>query len=320
MKLDVHLTDADLRESLLVDARRGLMGEPKWLPPKWFYDARGSELFEQITTLPEYYPTRAERTILRERAVEIAEVTGATTVVELGSGSSDKTRLLLDAMHNHGGITTFVPLDVSATALTAAAEAINAEYPALFVHAIVADFTTHLKHIPGDSGRLVVFLGGTIGNLLPAERAMFLTDVRSQLTPGEWLLLGTDLVKDPATLVSAYDDASGVTAEFNRNVLRVLNRELDADFPVEAFTHVAHWDPTNEWIEMRLRAEKPIDVRVGALALDVRFAEGEQMRTEVSAKFREERVAAELADARFAVRRWWTDPLGQFALTLAQAV
>ena len=319
MRLDIHLDADDLRAALLNDARSGLTASPKWLPPKWFYDKRGSELFEQITELPEYYPTRAEREALTEHAADIAAITGAKTLVELGSGYSDKTRLLLDALHRQGTLARFVPLDVSESALRAAARAMDTDYPDLEVHAIVGDFTAHLDRLPACDGRLVAFLGGTIGNLMPAERARFLTCLRDVLHPGEWLLLGTDLVKDTDTLVAAYDDSAGVTAEFNRNVLLVLNRELGADFDPEAFTHVALWDADREWIEMRLRAERDLVVRVPAIDLDVRFAAGEELHTEISAKFRRELVAAELTTAGFRPVHWWTDPVGRFALSLAHA-
>jgi L-histidine N-alpha-methyltransferase len=319
VRLDIHLTEADLARALRDDARAGLTATPKTLPPKWFYDARGSELFERITELPEYYPTRAERAALVTHAAEIAETTGAKTLVELGSGSSDKTRLLLDALHRHGTLARFVPLDVSEPALRAAATAIDADYPDLDVHAIAGDFTRHLDEIPAGDGRLVVFLGGTIGNFEPAERARFLRDLRAVLHPGEWFLLGTDLVKDEATLVAAYDDSAGVTAEFNRNVLRVLNRQLGADFDPEAFAHVALWDAKEEWIEMRLRALRPMRVRLARLDLSVSFADGEELYTEISAKFRRDGIAAELVDAGFEPARWWTDPPGRFGVTLAQA-
>ncbi|MFF3865934.1 L-histidine N(alpha)-methyltransferase [Micromonospora sp. NPDC001898] len=315
--LEIYLEEQDLGRGLREDVRTGLTAAPKWLPPKWFYDARGSELFEEITRLPEYYPTRAERSVLAERAGEIAELTGAKTLIELGSGSSEKTRLLLDAFTRRGGLGTFVPLDVSVSALRQSTEQIAADYPGLRVRGIVGDFTRHLDRLPAGGRRLVIFLGGTIGNLLPAERAGFLAGMRAALEPGDWLLLGTDLVKDPAVIVPAYDDAAGVTAEFNRNVLRVVNRELGADFDPEAFTHVALWDPEREWIEMRLRAERPQRVRV--LDLDVAFAAGEELRTEVSAKFRPEGIAAELATAGFTVHEFWTDTDGLFGVTLARA-
>jgi L-histidine Nalpha-methyltransferase len=319
VRLDIHLTEADLARALREDARAGLTATPKTLPPKWFYDARGSELFERITELPEYYPTRAERAALTAHAAEIAEVAGAKTLVELGSGSSDKTRLLLDELHRYGTLARFVPLDVSEPALRAAATAIDADYPDLDVHAIAGDFTRHLDEIPAGDGRLVAFLGGTIGNFEPAHRARFLRDLRAVLHAGEWFLLGTDLVKDEATLVAAYDDSAGVTAEFNRNVLRVLNRQLGADFDPEAFAHVALWDTEREWIEMRLRATRQMRVRVAALDLSLSFADGEELHTEISAKFRRSGVSAELAAAGFEAVRWWTDPKGRFGVTLARA-
>jgi L-histidine Nalpha-methyltransferase len=319
VRLDIHLTEADLAQALLADARAGLTATPKTLPPKWFYDKHGSELFERITELDEYYPTRAERAALTAYAADIAATTSATTLVELGSGSSDKTRLLLDALYLHGTLTRFAPLDVSEQALRAAATAIDADYPGLDVHAIVGDFTRHLDEIPAGQGRLVAFLGGTIGNLVPAERARFLAELRAVLAPGEWLLLGTDLVKDPATLVAAYDDAKGVTAEFNRNVLDVLNYQLGADFDPEAFTHVALWDAEREWIEMRLRAEADMRVHLPGLGIDIAFAAGEELHTEVSAKFRRAGVAAELTAAGFTPMHWWTDPEGRFAVSLAVA-
>ncbi|MFE9015780.1 L-histidine N(alpha)-methyltransferase [Streptomyces cyaneofuscatus] len=306
-------TDAALRADVL----SGLTRHPKTLPPKWFYDARGSELFEDITRLPEYYPTRAEREILEERAGEIAAVSGARTVIELGSGSSEKTRHLLEALD---GLESYVPVDVSESALTGAAESLLAEHPGLSVHALIADFTGGLA-LPGTPGpRLVAFLGGTIGNLLPEERAGFLHSVRSLLTPGDALLLGTDLVKDEETLVAAYDDASGVTAAFNKNVLNVVNRELGADFPLEDFEHVAVWNPEQRWIEMRLRARRALTVKIRELDLVVPFEAGEELRTEVSAKFRQEDVREELEAAGLQLAQWWTDSAGRFALSLATAV
>jgi L-histidine Nalpha-methyltransferase len=315
----VHTVD-DAEKALRRDARTGLTSSPKWLPPKWFYDARGSELFEDITRLEEYYPTRAEREILLRRAPDIAAHTGAHTLVELGSGSSDKTRLLLDALAAGGTLRQFVPLDVSETALRDAVAAIAADYPGTRVHGVVGDFTEHLGRTPGEAPRLVAFLGGTIGNLFPTERATFFGEVRDVLTPGEWLLLGTDLVKDPAVLVRAYDDRQGVTADFNRNVLSVLNRELGADFPIEDFDHRAIWDAAHEWIEMRLRASRPLTVTVDDLGLRVRLEEGEEIRTEISAKFRREGVEAELTAAGFELAYWWTDDQRRFALSLAHAV
>ncbi|MEH1015745.1 L-histidine N(alpha)-methyltransferase [Micromonospora sp. CPCC 206060] len=316
--LEIYLEEHDLATGLRDDVRTGLTAAQKWLPPKWFYDARGSALFEEITRLPEYYPTRAERSVLVGRAADIAAVTGAKTLIELGSGSSEKTRLLLDAFTRHGGLGTFVPLDVSISALRQSTAQIARDYPGLRVRGIVGDFTRQLDRLPTGGRRLVAFLGGTIGNLLPAERAEFLAAMRAALETGDWLLIGTDLVKDPSVIVPAYDDSAGVTAEFNRNVLHVVNRELGADFDPGSFDHVALWDPEQEWIEMRLRATRPMRVRV--LDLTVDFTEGEDLRTEVSAKFRPEGIAAELATAGFAVPQFWTDRRGLFGVSLAQAV
>ncbi|MFJ1654057.1 L-histidine N(alpha)-methyltransferase [Streptomyces sp. NPDC088337] len=308
------LPEDAMAAALRADVLKGLTSDPKTLPPKWFYDAHGSELFERITELPEYYPTRAEREILAGRATEIAAALPARTLVELGSGSSEKTRLLLDALPR---LHTYVPVDVSDSALEQAGRALVAERPGLNVHALIADFTAGLTLPPSPGPRLVAFLGGTIGNLLPGERAEFLAAVRALLSPGDALLLGTDLVKAEDVLVRAYDDAAGVTAAFNKNVLNVVNRELGADFEPDAFDHVALWDPANEWIEMRLRSRTEQTVKVPALDLAVHFAAGEELRTEVSAKFRENRVSAELAAAGLELERWWTDGEGRFALSLS---
>jgi L-histidine Nalpha-methyltransferase len=316
-RVDVHLNQADLTRALQHDARAGLTATPKDLPPKWFYDERGCELFETITRLPEYYPTRAERSILVERAADIVDAAGADTLVELGSGTSEKTRLLLGALARSGSLRRFVPFDVSAPTLRATAAAIEREYVGVEVHAVVGDFERHLPLLPAGGRRLVAFLGSTIGNLAPDPRATFLAEVAAGLRPGDAFLLGTDLVKDPARLEAAYDDDAGVTAAFNRNVLQVLNRELDADFAPERFEHVARWVPEHEWIEMRLRSCDAQTVPVRALDLDVSFAGGEEMRTEISAKFRRAGVEAELADAGLELAHWWTDPAGDFAVSLA---
>ncbi|MEU3859529.1 L-histidine N(alpha)-methyltransferase [Streptomyces sp. NPDC028722] len=301
--------------ALRADVLHGLTSTPKRLPPKWFYDARGSELFEQITELPEYYPTRAEREILAARSAEIAAASGARTLIELGSGSSEKTRYLIEALP----LSAYVPVDVSESALSQAGQALVEERPDLDVHALIADFTAPLA-LPATPGpRLVAFLGGTVGNLLPAERAAFLASVRALLAPGDGLLLGTDLVKDERVLVRAYDDAAGVTAAFNKNVLAVIDRELGADFDPDAFDHVALWDPERQWIEMRLRSRTAQTVKVPALGLVVDFAAGEELRTEVSAKFEKEGVAAELAAAGLELTHWWTDEPGRFALSLSVA-
>lgn len=315
--LEIHLSDDDLTSALRADARLGLTADPKWLPPKWFYDARGSELFERITELPEYYPTRTERALLERVVGEIARTAQAEVLVELGAGSAAKTRLLLTALTTEGPLKTYVPQDVSASALRAAADEIAAEFPGLAVHGVVSDFTDTLHNLPGGGRRMIAFLGGTIGNLVPEERAEFLASIHEVLEPGEQLLLGAGLVIDPAVLVPAYDDAAGVTAEFNRNVLHVLNARLHADFVPEKFEHIALWDAEREWIEMRLAATEDMTVTVADLDLTVRFSRGEQLRTEISAKFRIEGLEKELATAGFATEQVWTDPDDRFALLLA---
>jgi L-histidine N-alpha-methyltransferase len=287
------------------------------LPPKWFYDSVGSDLFDQITRLPEYYPTRAESAILRARSAEIASVTGADTLVELGSGTSEKTRTLLQALDDGGTLRRFVPFDVDASMLSAAATAIQREYPDIEIAAVCGDFEEHLSEIPDGGRRLFVFLGSTIGNLTADPRAEFLAALAAVMRPGDSLLLGTDLVKDTGRLVAAYDDAAGVTAQFNRNVLAVINRELDADFDVDAYRHVARWNADDERMEMWLRAESAQRVRIAALDLTVEFAAGEEILTEVSCKFRADAVADELARAGLRPTRWWTDNAGDFGLSLA---
>ena len=316
VEVDVHLTPDDLARALSSDVRAGLTATPKALPPKWFYDDRGSELFDEITRLPEYYPTRAERAILDAHADEIAARSGADTLIELGSGTSEKTRVLLDALQRAGTLARFVPFDVSEATLRNAARAVADEY-GVTVHAVVGDFERHLDRLPAGGTRLVAFLGSTIGNLEPETRAEFLAQIADGLRDGDSFLLGTDLVKDPSRLVAAYDDAAGVTAEFNRNVLRVVNRELHADFDPEAFAHEARWDPEEQWIEMWLRTDTSQRVRVRDLDLTVDYAPGEPMRTEISAKFTQIRVEQELKAAGLVLDAWWTDPAGDFALSLA---
>ena len=316
--VDVHLQPADLASALRGDVLDGLTSTPKELPPKYFYDARGSRLFDEITRLPEYYPTRCEREILEQCAGRIAEASGADTLIELGSGTSEKTRLLLDAMVDGGALRRFVPFDVSETTLRDAVADIGREYPSLRVHGVVGDFDHHLGLLPGGGRRLVAFLGGTIGNLTPPERKRFLAELVSTFEPGDGLLLGTDLVKDVTRLEAAYDDTAGVTAEFNRNVLHVVNHALDADFDPGRFQHVAFFDLDNEWIEMRLRSRATHVVTVaGCDGLEVRFEAGEEMRTEISAKFRRTGVQAELNAVGLDLTEWWTDRAGDFALSLS---
>jgi L-histidine N-alpha-methyltransferase len=315
-----HLAaDFSLR-SLRADVLEGLLAERKWLPPKWFYDKTGSALFEEITRLPEYYPTRAERAILQRSAAAIVAESGAQVLVELGSGSSEKTRLLLDALPPTGS--SYVALDVSESALRMACESVAAAYPQLRVDGVRADFESQLSSVlsAGRSGRegrrMVAFLGGTIGNLAPEPRRAFLAEIRAGLSVGDSFLLGADLVKSPRLLVPAYNDAAGVTAAFNLNVLEVLNRHLAADFDLTDFEHRAIWDEQNAWIEMRLRAVRGVRVRIADLELVLDFAAGEELRTEISAKFTRPRLESDFEAAGFAAAGWWTDPDDLFSLSL----
>jgi L-histidine N-alpha-methyltransferase len=314
---DRFLDSAVSADELAADALAGLSARPKMLPPRWFYDSRGSQLFEQITELPEYYPTRTEREILQAHADDIAAAAPVHTVVELGSGSSSKTRLLLDAWRRGGTLRRIVTVDVSISALTEAAQVLRERYPDVELQPIRADFTRHLDELNTVGPTAIVFLGSTIGNLNPAQRREFFDSVRHALKDGDVLLLGTDLVKPSEVLVPAYDDAAGVTAEFNLNVLRVLNRELDGDLPVEAFRHRAVWNADEERIEMRLVAERAVQARLAGIDLDVRFEAGEELLTEISSKFRRPGITAELADSGLRVDHWWTDSRGYFAVSLA---
>ena len=318
ISIEVHLPEGGTLAGLAEDVREGLSCPFKELPPKYFYDERGSELFERITELDEYYPTRAERSILDARAGDIVAAASPTTLIELGSGAAAKTRSLLDAMRDGGSLETYVPVDISEEITRRAATELIAEYEGLRVHGVICDYETHLERIPREEGGLIAFLGGTIGNFRPGPRRSFLARIATLMYPGDRFLLGTDLVKDAATLELAYDDPQGVTAEFNKNVLHVLNRELDANFAPDQFEHVAFWDADNEWVDIRLRSltEQFIDLR----ALDMRshFARNEEMRTEISTKFTRERLEASYADAGLELVEWWTDPEGLYALSLAK--
>jgi len=306
-------------DTLAADVRAGFAAGQRTLPPKYFYDARGSALFDRICELPEYYPTRAERSILVRRAGELAEMTGAAGLVELGSGTASKTRVLLSALSDAGTLRRYVPLDIDGEMIERTALELTEEYPGLSVHGIVGDFEHSLGALPKRCGRrLVVFLGGTIGNLLPGPRRAFLRRLAATLRAEDALLLGTDLVKNPDVLRAAYDDDAGVTAAFNRNVLAVLNRELGADFELGAFAHVALWNESEQWIEMRLRSRLDQTVTIPALDLEVEFAAGEELLTEISAKFTGERIDADLAAAGLAPLERWTDDGDRFALTLAR--
>ncbi|HZM41475.1 MAG TPA: L-histidine N(alpha)-methyltransferase [Acidimicrobiales bacterium] len=317
--VDVRLVPDDLRRALRRDARAGLSARPKTMPPVWFYDDRGCELYEEITRTPEYYPFRTERDLLRRAAGEIADAAGATVLVELGSGTSEKTRVLLDAMAaGRAGLVGYMPFDVADGTMRAAAQAV-ADDMGIGVHAVVGDFHEHLDEIPDvDSPRLVAFLGSTIGNFTPDQRHGFLDEIGGMLGPSDRFLLATDLVKPVDRLEAAYDDAAGVTAEFNLNLLSVLNRELAADFDPDRFRHRAVWDPDNRWIEMRLEATEDMAISVSALDLSVEFTAGEQMRTEISTKFTFDQVRRDLRQAGMRVTAVWTDPAGDYLVTLAR--
>ncbi len=304
-------------EAHFEDVIKGLASTPKELSPKYFYDARGSALFERITALPEYYLTRAETEILEREADAILEHVRPDKLIELGSGSSRKTELLIRAME-HTGANRYVALDVSEDALCEAAERLTERHPELDVGVVVADFDGSLDVIERHGRRLVLLLGSTIGNFPPGPREEFLTRIGALLKDDDRFLLGVDLVKDRATLEAAYDDAAGVTAEFNKNVLRVLNRELDGNLPLDAFEHVAFYDAENAWIEMRLRATRTVDARLRGIDLALHFEAGEEMRTELSCKFTRESVERSLAVAGLALERWIEDAGGRFALVLAR--
>lgn len=315
--ITVHLTPAQLLEALREEVVRGLGAAPMELSPKWLYDERGCELFDQITRLEEYYPTRAERWILEHHADEIVDSAGADTLIELGSGTSDKTRLLIDAMSYANSLERFVAFDVAEQTLRDAVSKLRAEHPDVDVQGVVGDFNLHLDELPRGGTRMVAFLGGTIGNLHPHERSGFLDSLASTFEPGDSLLLGTDLVKDRRRLVAAYDDRSGVTAEFNRNVLSVINRELGGNFDTAGFEHVARFDEEGSFIEMRLRAVGEHSVRIDDLDMELSFSDGDELRTEISTKFEPDGVRAELRAAGLEPERLWTDEDGDYAVWLA---
>lgn len=315
--IDVHLSPDEVRRQMRADAVAGLLAEEKSIPPVWFYDERGSELFEEITQLPEYYPTRAERRLLEAHAAEIADLAKADTLVELGAGACSKTRVILDALAQTGALARYVPFDVSDEFLRSAATSLCNEYEALAVHLVIGDFHQHLAEIPTEGRRMVAFLGGTVGNLDPEQRRRFLFDLNCMMSSDDTLLLGTDLVKDRSRLVAAYDDGAGVTAAFNRNVLHVLNLQLGGNFDPEAFEHIAVWNEQEAWIEMRLRAQLPSEVALADAGIAVHFDQGEDLLTEISAKFTPERVRDELTAAGFLVDGMWGADEGEFLLTLA---
>ncbi|MCB0866735.1 MAG: L-histidine N(alpha)-methyltransferase [Solirubrobacterales bacterium] len=318
IEIQVDLPEDGALAGMAEVVREGLSCPFKEIPPKYFYDERGSELYERITELPEYYPYRCERQILDARAAEIVAAARPRTLIELGSGAASKSRVLLDAMSEIGTLETYVPVDISEEITRRAASELVDEYPGLDVRGIVCDYETHLERIPRPEGALIAFLGGTIGNFRPAARRSFLARIATLMYPGDRFLLGTDLVKDRATVEAAYNDSAGVTAEFNKNVLAVLNRELGADFDLDAFEHVAFWDPENEWIDIRLRALAEQFVDLTTLDMRAHFARNEEMRTEISTKFTRERIESSYADAGLELLEWWLDDAGLYALSLAR--
>jgi L-histidine N-alpha-methyltransferase len=317
--IEIELREGPARdEPDRAELRQALLRTPREIPSKFFYDDLGSELFERITELPEYYPTRTERALLAAIAGRVIERTGAEELVEIGSGAATKTRLLLDAMQRAGKLRLYVPFDVAESTVVRVAEELTAEYPGLAVHGVVGDFMTDLGRLPEGGPRLLIFLGGTIGNLRPAEARRFMDRLARATAPGDWFLLGVDLVKPIDRLEVAYDDAAGVTAEFNRNVLRVVNRLTQGNFDPEAFRHRAFYDRENRWIEMRLVALAPQRVSLPGIGLDFDLAQGEEIRTEISAKYDRATAEALLAASGFELAEWFTDPEELFGLALAR--
>ena len=318
--VDVHFDPAASLETMREEVRAGLTSDPKTLPSKYFYDELGSRLFERITELPEYYPTRAEREALETHAAEIARIAHPLELVELGSGSSKKTRLLLDAALERGRLETYVPLDVSREIAEESARELVSDYPGLCVHAVIGDFEEHLDEIPDGDHRLFALLGGTIGNFVRDDAVRLLSEVADRMAPHDHFLLGTDLDKDPVVLQAAYDDAEGVTAAFNRNILAVVNERLDADFDPRDFDHVALYDQDRRRIEMHLRANRPVAAQVAAIDLDVELRAGETIRTEVSCKYTRATVEDMLRAAGLEMDGWFTDEAGRFALSLSKKI
>jgi len=316
-KIDTHVNARARREALAADVRRGLGTRPRSLPPKYFYDARGSELFEEITRLPEYYLTRTEAALLDEWAPTLMRSLAPHEVVELGSGFSSKTRRLL-AARERGRPLRYLPVDIDEPTVVAAADRLVSEDPSLEVHAVIGDFEHHLVHVPPAVGRrLVLFLGSTIGNLVPDARHALLTHVRALLGPGDRALLGLDLVKDTRVLEAAYNDTAGVTARFNRNILSVVNRSLAADFEPDAFRHHAWFNAVESRVEMHLVSDLAQTARVRDLGLVVDLKPGETIWTESCYKFTRDMADAMLEAAGLTLDGWHTDAAERFALVLA---
>lgn len=322
-ELRICLDVSDLDASLRLDVRRGLTAHPKHLPMRLHYDGRGGALFAELTRQPEYYQTRSERAVLHDRAAEIADALGTdpVAVIELGAGRAEKIRPVLDALAGEDRLDAFWPFDVAEGEVRDVLLELATAYPDAHLGGIVGDFTRHLAHLPDHhSTRLVAFLGGTFGNFTGMERGQFLRDLREALRPGDWFLLGADLVKDPEVILAAYNDAAGVTAEFNRHVLYVLNHRLDADFEPDNFEHIALWDNDTATIDMRLRAMKPMKVDLSALAIDISFTVGEEIHTGISTKFHRGELENQLQATGFATTRCWTDANGYMGVFLARAI
>jgi L-histidine N-alpha-methyltransferase len=318
--VEVNLPPGGPLSGMAADVRAGLTRPFKELSPRYFYDERGSELFERITELEEYYPTRCEREVLNTYSEEIcAAANRPASLIELGSGSARKTQVLLDAMREASCLETYCPVDISEEITRDTAERIADEYDGVDVHGLVCDFEFDLERVPVEGPRVIALLGGTVGNFAPHQRAGFLRRISNLLGPDDRFLLGTDLVKDPAILEAAYNDSRGVTAEFNKNVLAVLNRELGADFDIGSFEHVARWDPENLWVDIRLRSLTNQVVNFDALEMLVPFGAGEEMRTEISTKFMRPGLEGIYAEAGLELTDWWTDREGLYALSLARA-
>lgn len=316
--IDVHVDEADLFEHMKDECRVGLLKNPKEIPPKFFYDARGSVLFEQITELPEYYQTRTERKILEDVVGVLETRHRFRQLLEFGSGSSSKTRVLLDAMHESGNLELYLPLDVSESIVRMTAERLVDDYPEMRVHGIIGDFTRHLAEIPKGAHRLLVFLGGTIGNFRPEDATIFLRDVASTMGPHDRLLLGTDLVKEPRRIEAAYNDSKGVTAEFNLNVLSAINARLGADFDLENYDHLAPYREDVQWIEMRLRAKRSRRVSIPALDMEIGIDAGEEILTEISRKFTRASANHMVESAGLEMTDWFTDDESLFGLSLSR--
>lgn len=320
-RLDCHVAAGD-DAAPADELRRALTAARPWIPARWFYDDAGCELFVRITGLDEYYQTRTEQALLDEHMGALVRAHGTTELVEIGSGAARKTRAILDAMESAGTLRRFIPFDISPGAIAASAADIATAYPGVRVHGVAGDFSRHLSRIPrrpADGRRMVAFLGGTIGNLDPPRRRTMMRRLARLLRPGDCLLMGTDLAHDPDVLVRAYDDAQGVTAAFNRNIIRHINHAYAGDADPEHFAHVARWNARASRIEMHLRARRDIEWNIAGLGIVVPIEAGATIRTEISCKFTPDSARAMYEDAGLSLAAWHEDPLGRYALSVAAA-